>query len=62
MGSLFKLYHTVIVPATVYSCERWIKCEIDNSKLNKIQISVLRRILKLPKSTPLVSIYNETEI
>ena len=62
MESLFKLYQTVIVPAIIYSCERWIKCETNNSKLNKTQISVLRRILKLPKSTPLVSIYNETEI
>ena len=62
MESLFKLYHTVIVPAIVYSCETWIKCETDNSKLNQIQISALRRILKLPISTPLVSIYMETGI
>ena len=62
MESLFKLYHAVIVPAIVYSCETWIKCETDNSKLNQIQISVLRRILKLPISTPLVSIYIETGV
>ena len=62
MESLFKLYHAVIVPAIVYSCETWIKCETDNSKLNQIQISVLRRILKLPMSTSLVSIYVETGI
>ena len=62
MESLFKLYHAVIVPAIVYSCETWIKCETGNSKLNQIQISILRRILKLPISTPLVSIYTETRI
>ena len=56
MESLFKLYHTVILPAIVFSCETWIKCEADNSKLNQTQISVLRRILKLPISAPLVSI------
>ena len=56
MESLFKLYHAVIVPAIVYSCETWIKCETDYSKLNQIQISVLKRILKLPISTPLASI------
>ena len=61
MESLFKLYHTVIV-AVVYSCETWIKYETDNSKLNQIQISILRRILKLPISTPLVSIYIETGV
>ena len=60
MDSPFKLYHAVIVPAVVYSCETWIKCETDNSKLNQIQISGLRRILKLQISTPLVSIYIET--
>ena len=38
MESLFKLYHTVIVTATVYNCKTWIKCETDNSKLNQIQI------------------------
>ena len=62
MESLFKLYHAVIVPAIVCSCETWIKCETDNSKLNQIQISELRRILKLSISTPLVSIYIETGI
>ena len=62
MESLLQLYQTVIVPAIVYSCETWIKCETDNSKLNQIQISLLRRILKLSISTPLVSIYIETII
>ena len=62
MEFLFKLYHAVIVPAIVYSCETWIKCETDNSKINQIEISVLRKILKLPTSTPLVSIYIETGI
>ena len=46
MESLCKLYHALIVPAIVCSCETWIKCETDNSKLNQIQISALRRILK----------------
>ena len=55
MEFLFKLYHTVIVPAIVYSCETCIKCETDNIKLNRIQISALRTILKLPISTPLQS-------
>ena len=62
MKSLFKLYHAVVVPAIVYSCETWIKCEADSSNLNQIQISVLRRTLKLPMSTPLVNIYIETGI
>ena len=62
MESLFKFYHAVIIPAIVYSCETWIKCETDNSKLSQIQISALRKILKLLMSTPLVSIYMETGI
>ena len=59
LESLFKLYHTVVVPAVVYSCETWIKCETGDSQLSQMQISVLRRILKLPISIPLVSIYIE---
>ena len=35
MKSLFKLYHAVIVPAIIYICEAWIKCETDNRKLNQ---------------------------
>ena len=62
MESLFKFYHAVVVPAIVNSCETWVKSKTDSSKLNQIQISVLRRILKLPISTPLVSIYIETRI
>ena len=57
-----KLYQAVIVPVIDYICETWIKCETDNSKLNQTQILVLRRILKLPISTPLVSMYIETRI
>ena len=34
MKSLFKLYHAV-VPAIIYICEAWIKCETDNRKLNQ---------------------------
>ena len=62
MESLIKLYYAVVVHAIVYSCETPAKCETANSKLNQIQVSVLRRILKLPTSTPLVGIYTEIEI
>ena len=59
MASLVKLYHTVIVPAIVCSCK---PCKTNNIKLYKIQISVLRSILKLPISTLLVKFYIETAI
>ena len=66
MASLFKLYNTLIFAAIFYSCETWIKYETDNCKLNQIQISALRRILKSPISTPLASVtiqvYMETGI
>ena len=60
--SLFKLYDTVTVPAFFYNCEIWIKYETDNSELNQIHISVIRRILKVPVSNSLVGIYIETGI
>ena len=56
------MYHAVIAPAIVYNCKTWIKCDSDNNKLNQIQISVQKSILKLPVSTSLVNIYTEIEI
>ena len=49
-----------IIPALIYGCETWIPTAEDISKLTQIQLSAIRRTLKIPTSTPLVSIYMET--
>ena len=60
MQTLLNFYKSCIIPALVYGCETWIPTIKNKSKLTQIQLSVIRRTLKIPTSTPLVSIYIET--
>ena len=60
MQTLLNLYKSCIIPALIYGCETWIPTIEDKSELTQIQLSAIRRILKIPTSTPLVSIYIET--
>ena len=60
MQALLNLYKSCIIPALIYDCETWIPTTEDISKLTQIQLSVIRSILKIATSTPLVSIYMET--
>ena len=60
LQTLLKLYKSCIVPALIYGCETWIPTAEETSKLIQVQLSTIRRIIKIPVSTPLVSIYIET--
>ena len=60
MQTLLNLYKSYIIPALIYGCETWILTTECKSKLTQMQLSAIRRILKIPTSTPLVSIYIET--
>ena len=60
MQTLLNLYKSCIIPTLIYGCETWIPATKDKSKLTQMQLSAIRRILKIPTSTPLVSIYIET--
>ena len=60
MQTLLNLYKSCIIPALIYGCETWISTTEDRSKLTQMQLSAIRRILKIPTSTPPVSIYIET--
>ena len=60
MQTLLNLYKSCIIPALIYGYETWIPTTEDISKLIQMQLSAIRRILKIPTSTPLVSIYMET--
>ena len=60
MQTLLNLYKSCIIPALIYGCETWISTTEDKSKLTQTQLSAIRRILKIPTSTPPVSIYVET--
>ena len=60
MQTLLNLYKSYIIPALIYECETWILTTEYKSKLTQMQLSAIRRIFKIPTSTPLVSIYIET--
>ena len=60
MQTLFNLYKSCIIPALIYGYETWIPTTKDMSKLTQIRLSSIQRILEIPTSTPLVSIYIET--
>ena len=60
MQTLLNLYKFCIIPALIYGCETWIPTTKDKSKLTQMQLSAIRRILKIPTSTPPLSIYIET--
>ena len=61
MQKLLNLYKSRIIPALIYGYETWIPPTEDISKLTQIKLLAIPRILKIPTSTPLVSIYMETE-
>ena len=58
--TLLNLYKSCIIPALIYGCETWIPTTEEISKLTQIQLSAIQRTLKIPTSTPLVSIYMKT--
>ena len=60
MQTLWNLHKSCMTSAVIYRCETWIPTTEDKSKLTHIQLSAIRRILKIPTSTPLVSVCLET--
>ena len=60
MQTLLNLYKSCIIPVLIYGCETWIPTTEDKLELTQIPLSAIRNILKLPTSTPLVSLCLET--
>ena len=60
MQILLNLCKSCMIPALIYGCRTWIPTTEDILKLTQIQLSAIRRILKIPTSTQLVIIYMET--
>ena len=56
-----KLIEVVIIPKLYYNSETWTNMrKSDISNLDKITLRCLKRLLKLPESTPGFGIYTET--
>ena len=56
---IIKLYKSTIIPSLLCGCETWIPTEYDKQNLLNIQLSIIRKIVKAPKSTPKISLYGE---
>ena len=58
-----KLFETCLMPAIIHGLEVWGRITATEMKeISKIQVSALKQILHLPKSTPNIGILFETGI
>ena len=58
-GTLKKKEKSTIIHSLLYCCEKCIPTENDKQNLFNIQLSIIRKIVKTPKSTPKWSLYGE---
>ena len=57
------LYKTVFLPRLLYNCETWTNLsDNDFSNLQKVQLNYLRRIMEVPRSTPIHGTFLELGI
>ena len=59
MITILKLYKSTIILSLLYGCETWIPTENDKQNLLNIQLSIIGKIVKAPKSTPKLSLYGK---
>ena len=59
MITILKFYKSTIIPPLLYGCEKWIPTAKDKKNLLNIHLSIIRKIVKTPKSTPKKSLYGE---
>ena len=55
MITIIKLYKSTVIPSSLYGCQPWIPIANDKQNLLNIQLSIIRKIVKAPKSTPKIS-------
>ena len=62
MNTIWKLVETCIVPIITYGSETWEPTKKEITASNQILDSIIKRILKVPTSTPREALYIETGI
>ena len=62
METIWKLIETCIIPIITYRSETWETTKKENKATNQILDNILKRILKVPNSTPREALYIETGI
>ena len=56
------LFESTVIPTLLYGCETWSLGKTIEGKLEQLQLKSLRRILQVPKSTPIPAFYIEAGI
>ena len=59
MIPILKLYKSTIIPLLLYGCETWITTIDGKQNLLNMQLSIIRKTVKAPKSAPWISLYGE---
>ena len=63
ISDMILLYHTVFIPRLIYSCESWSNLSSENyAMLQKSQLTLLRRVMELPRSVPTDALFLEMGI
>ena len=57
--SLMVMHQSVFLPRLIYNCELWNLTHKDISSLQGAQLNFLRRVMKVPKSTPTAALFLE---
>ena len=59
MGTLLQLYQSCWIPSVLYNAETWLISKVMIKSVTQLQLNLLRRLLKVPTSTPKVALYGE---
>lgn len=54
-----ELYEKTIIPAALYGCETWSLTNNEIKKVEDIQTQTLKKLMKLPQSTPNIAVLGE---
>ena len=57
--SMMVMYQSVFLPRLIYNCESWNLTHNNISSLQGAQLNFLRRVMKVPKSTPTAALFLE---
>jgi len=61
-ASIRKLYTSCTIPSIVYGCEAWSNLQKEEKTLEDIQYKCLRRLFKVPDSTPKPALIAEMQV
>ena len=62
MDTIWTILETCIIPIITNGCETWENNKSQNEKLNRILDNIIKRLLRVPQTTPRESIYKELNI